>query len=139
MKVTVLTPALREIIAALEYYEEQARGLARSLDADLTRSLDFVSENPHLGSPIPARYTTNSPSSFAVHRRIQGSRMRFSWSPSHTRNSAPGIGETVCDVPTGGRQLTLLSRSGPQKALSRRTCVAFAMSGPGPSGHGGEH
>ncbi len=52
MKVTVLTPALREIIAALEYYEGQASGLARSLDADLTRSLDFVKANPHLGSPF---------------------------------------------------------------------------------------
>lgn len=52
MKVTVLTPALREVIAALEYYEEQASGLARSLDADLTRSLEFVRENPHLGSPF---------------------------------------------------------------------------------------
>ncbi len=52
MKVTVLAPGLQEIIAALEYYEGQARGLARSLEADLTRSLDFVKGNPHLGSPF---------------------------------------------------------------------------------------
>ena len=32
--------------------------------------------------------------------------MRFSWSPSRTRNSALGIGETVSDTPNGGRQLT---------------------------------
>ena len=52
MKVTVLTPALREIIAALEYYEEQASGLASSLDSDLTRSLDFIKASPNLGSPF---------------------------------------------------------------------------------------
>ena len=52
MKVTVLAPALQEIIAALEYYEGQASGLARSLDADLSRSLDFIKGNPHLGSPF---------------------------------------------------------------------------------------
>jgi len=52
VRVTVLTPALREIIAALEYYEEQASGLASSLDSDLTRSLDFIKASPTLGSPF---------------------------------------------------------------------------------------
>ena len=41
--------------------------------------------------------------------------MRFSWSPSRTTNSAPGIGETVSDTPTGGGQLT----SDPSSRLGR--------------------
>jgi len=52
VKVTVLTPALSEIVTAMEYYEEQASGLARALDADLTRSMEFVQDNPQLGSPF---------------------------------------------------------------------------------------
>jgi plasmid stabilization system protein ParE len=52
VKVRILTPALREIIAALEYYEGQASGLACALDADVTRSLEFVVANPLLGSPF---------------------------------------------------------------------------------------
>jgi hypothetical protein len=40
VKVRILTPALREIIAALEFYEGRASGLASALDADVTRSLE---------------------------------------------------------------------------------------------------
>ena len=52
MRVRVLTPALEEILAALEYYEGQASGLASALDLDVTRSLEFVVTNPLLGSPF---------------------------------------------------------------------------------------
>lgn len=43
---------MREIVGALEYYEGQASGLASALDADVTRSLEFVVANPLLGSPF---------------------------------------------------------------------------------------
>jgi toxin ParE1/3/4 len=51
VKVTFLSPALSEILEAIEHYEGQAVGLSASLDADLTRSLEFISDNPSLGSP----------------------------------------------------------------------------------------
>ena len=101
MKVTVLTPALREIIAALEYYEGQASGLARSLDADLTRSLDFVKANPHLGSPFQSgtrRVVLHRFPYTVVYKELKD---EILVSPSRTRNSALGIGETVSDARTG--------------------------------------
>ncbi len=36
MKVTLLSPALSEIIEAIKHYEGQAVGLSASLEADLT-------------------------------------------------------------------------------------------------------
>lgn len=42
MTLTLLGPALSEILEAIEHYEGQAVGLAGALDADLTRSLDFI-------------------------------------------------------------------------------------------------
>jgi plasmid stabilization system protein ParE len=50
--ITLLSPALREILEAIDHYEAQAVGLSAALDADLTRSLEFIQENPLLGSPF---------------------------------------------------------------------------------------
>ena len=36
---------------AVEYYESQRLGLGAALDADLDRALQFISDNPRLGSP----------------------------------------------------------------------------------------
>lgn len=54
MKVTLLSPALGEIIEAIEYYERQEVRLAEALDIDLSRTLDFIKVNPMLGSPFQA-------------------------------------------------------------------------------------
>jgi plasmid stabilization system protein ParE len=51
VKIAFLSPALREILEAIEYYEGQATGLGGALDADLRRTLDLIVENPSLGSP----------------------------------------------------------------------------------------
>jgi len=51
VKLSFLSPALREIVDAVEYYEALAPGLGDALDLDLQRTLDLVMENPHLGSP----------------------------------------------------------------------------------------
>jgi plasmid stabilization system protein ParE len=51
VRVAFLSPALREILEAIEYYEGQAIGLGGTLDADLQHTLDFIVESPSLGSP----------------------------------------------------------------------------------------
>jgi len=51
VRISFLSPALREILEAIEYYEAQATGLGGELDVDLQRTLDFVLDNPFLGSP----------------------------------------------------------------------------------------
>lgn len=52
MRVSFLSPALREIIEAIEYYEDHAPGLGRALDADLQHTLDSIMANPFIGSPV---------------------------------------------------------------------------------------
>jgi len=54
VKVTLLSPALRDILSAVEYYEEQAAGLGNALDADLTGSVDLIQSMPQLGAPFEA-------------------------------------------------------------------------------------
>ena len=51
MKITLLSPALGEIIEAIAYYDEQAVGLGAKLDADLEATLRLISEHPAAGSP----------------------------------------------------------------------------------------
>lgn len=52
MRVTFLSPALAEIIAAIEYYDSQRSGLGAELDSDLERTLTSIVENPGLGAPF---------------------------------------------------------------------------------------
>lgn len=52
MRVTFLSPALAEIIAAIEYYESQRSGLGAQLDTDLERTLSSIAENPGFGAPF---------------------------------------------------------------------------------------
>jgi toxin ParE1/3/4 len=51
VRLSFLSPALREILEASEYYQSQAPGLGGALDEDLQRTLDLVVQNPFLGSP----------------------------------------------------------------------------------------
>jgi len=46
VKITLLSPALEEIIEAVEYYDEQARGLGAKLDADLESTLRLLADHP---------------------------------------------------------------------------------------------
>lgn len=51
MKITLLSPALGEIIEAVEYYDKQARGLGVKLDTDLEATLRLIANHPSAGSP----------------------------------------------------------------------------------------
>lgn len=52
MRVTFLTPASQEVADAIDYYQRQSEGLGGDLDRDLSRTLAFIAQNPHLGSPF---------------------------------------------------------------------------------------
>jgi plasmid stabilization system protein ParE len=54
VRIAFLSPALREIVEAIQHYDDQAPGLGDALDADLQRTLDTVIRHPHLGSPYAA-------------------------------------------------------------------------------------
>jgi toxin ParE2 len=51
VKVTLLSPALREILDAIEYYEGQRVGLGTALDDDLTDTLRLIARHPSAGTP----------------------------------------------------------------------------------------
>lgn len=51
MTITLLSPALGEILEAIDYYDEQAIGLGAKLDADLEATLRLISDHPAVGSP----------------------------------------------------------------------------------------
>lgn len=51
MRITLLSPALEEVLEAIEHYEAQAVGLGAALDGDLDRTLQFIRNNPHFGAP----------------------------------------------------------------------------------------
>ena len=54
MRVEFLTPASREFLAAIDFYEAQAPGLGEEFVVDVESSLNLMTQFSTLGSPGPA-------------------------------------------------------------------------------------
>ena len=52
MEVSFHPEARAELLAAVEYYEEQAPGLGGHLVDEVERAVEFVAGQPELGSPL---------------------------------------------------------------------------------------
>lgn len=90
MRIVFLSPALSEIVEAIEHYDDQAPSLGDALDTDLQRTLDTIVTHPGLGSPYGAatRRALLRRFPYSVVYRVLSDRLLVVAFPHHKRRPA---------------------------------------------------